>query len=103
MSCQAGPLSAALAGGGFNLNQRKNMRTFNKLTAILVLLAVPVLLRADADVDRKIEAAAKDAYNYRTVLAGHVKVKASNGAVTLTGSVPDADQRTLAEDTVGNL
>ena len=79
------------------------MKPFNKLTAGLVLLAVPVLLRADAEVDRKIEAAAKASYNYRTVLADHVAIKVKDGTVTLTGSVPDADRRTLAEDTVSNL
>jgi len=79
------------------------MKPFSQLTASLLLLVVPVLLRADADVDRKIEAAAKASYNYRTVLAGHIKVQADNGAVTLTGSVPDSDQRVLAEDTVRDL
>jgi hyperosmotically inducible protein len=50
--------------------------------------------------DRKIEAATKASYNYRTVLEDHVKVKAADGIVTLTGSVPDPDHRVLAENTV---
>lgn len=79
------------------------MKPFNKLTACLVLLLTPALLSADADVDRKIEAAAKASYNYRTVLEDNVKVKARDGVVTLTGSVPDPDHRVLAEDTVNNL
>lgn len=79
------------------------MKTFNKLTACLLLLVVPVLLRADAEVDRKIEAAAKASYNYRMVLEDHVKVKAKDGLVTLTGSVPDPDHRVLAENTVRDL
>ena len=74
-----------------------------KLTVCLLLLVLPVWLRADAPTDRKIEAAAKDSYNYRTVLEDHVKVKAEEGVVTLTGTVPDADHRTLAEDTVSDL
>ncbi|HEY8996203.1 MAG TPA: BON domain-containing protein [Lacunisphaera sp.] len=79
------------------------MKTLNKMTAGLLLLVVPVLLRADAEVDRKIEGAAKASYNYRTVLEDHVKVKVKDGIVTLTGSVPDPDQRVLAENTVRNL
>jgi osmotically-inducible protein OsmY len=74
-----------------------------KPTACLLLLIVPTLLRADAQTDRKIEAAARDSYNYRTVLEDHVKVRADEGVVILTGTVPDADHRTLAEDTVGDL
>lgn len=79
------------------------MKTLNKMTAGLLLLVVPVLLRADAEMDRKIEGAAKASYNYRTVLEDHVKVKAKDGVVTLTGSVQDPDQRVLAENTVRDL
>ncbi|MDP2136432.1 MAG: BON domain-containing protein, partial [Candidatus Didemnitutus sp.] len=42
-------------------------------------------------------------YNSRTVLEDHVKVKANDGVVTLTGVVQDKDERALAEDTVSNL
>lgn len=75
----------------------------HKLTVCLLLLALPAWLRADASTDRKIEAAAKDSYNYRTVLEDHVTVAVDEGVVTLTGTVPDADHRTLAEDTVSDL
>ena len=63
----------------------------------------PVALFASSETDRKIEGAAKDSYNYRTVLDGHVKVKANDGIVTLTGSVEDKDDKALAVDTVENL
>jgi len=53
--------------------------------------------------DRKIEEAAKASYNYRTVLEERVTVKATNGAVTLTGTVPDQSAKDLAADTVENL
>ncbi len=79
------------------------MKPFNHLIAGLLLVVVPVLLRADAEVDRKIESAAKASYNYRTILEDYVKVKAKDGTVTLTGTVHDADHRKLAEDTVRNL
>ena len=79
------------------------MKPIQKMTACLLLLVVPALLRADSSTDRKIETAAKDSYNYRTVLEDHVKIKVKDGIVTLSGSVPDSDQRVLAEDTVRNL
>ena len=73
------------------------------LTALLVILASPVVLFALPETDRKIVAAAKASYNYRTVLENHVKVKAHDGVVTLSGKVHDADEKALAADTVENL
>jgi hyperosmotically inducible protein len=70
---------------------------------LLVLAASPLLVFASSDMDRKIEDAAKASYNYRTVLEDHVKVKANEGVVTLTGTVQDEDNKELAEDTVKNL
>src|SRR5512147_1699238 len=74
-----------------------------KLSALFVLLAGPVALFASSATDRKIEDAAKASYNYRTVLEDHVKVKAKDGVVTLTGTVQDKDDSALAVDTVENL
>jgi osmotically-inducible protein OsmY len=74
-----------------------------KLTALLVLLASPVLLLASSGTDSKIESAAKASYNFRTVLEDHVSVKSRDGVVTLTGTVQDKDERDLAADTVENL
>ncbi len=73
------------------------------LSALLVIIASPLVLLASSSVDRKIEEAAKSSYNYRTVLEDHVKVKVSDGVVTLTGTVQDKDDRDLAADTVENL
>ena len=73
------------------------------LSALLVLVASPLALFASSEIDRKIEDAAKASYNFRTVLEDHVKVKASDGVVTLTGIVQDKDDRALAQDTVENL
>lgn len=73
------------------------------LSALLLLIAGPLALFASSDTDRKIEDAAKSSYNYRTVLSDHVKVKAHDGVVTLTGTVQDKDERALAADTVENL
>ena len=71
--------------------------------AFLLAATMPVALFASSSTDRKIEDAAKASYNYRTVLADHVSVKATDGVVTLTGTVADKDDRALAEDTVENL
>ena len=73
------------------------------LSALLVLVASPIVLLASSDTDSKIETAAKASYNYRTVLEGHVQVKADDGVVTLTGTVEDENQKALAVDTVENL
>ena len=73
------------------------------LSVLLILAAAPVALFASSETDRKIEDAAKASYNYRTVLEDHVKVKANDGIVTLTGTVEDKDDKALAADTVENL
>jgi hyperosmotically inducible protein len=78
------------------------MKTKN-LSVLFVLVASPLALLASSSTDRKIEEAAKASYNYRTVLEDHVKVKADDGIVTLTGTVQDKDDRDLAADTVENL
>lgn len=75
----------------------------NQLKALLLLVASPLALFADSQTDRKIEDAAKASYNYRTLLSDHVKVKASDGVVTLSGTVQDKDHKALAADTVENL
>lgn len=74
-----------------------------RLSLLLALLAAPAALFASSATDRKIEDAAKSSFNYRTVLEDHVKVKASDGIVTLTGTVADNDEKALAQDTVENL
>jgi osmotically-inducible protein OsmY len=73
------------------------------ISALLVFIAGPIALLASSATDRKIEDAAKSSYNYRTVLEDHVKVKANDGVVTLTGTVQDNDDKNLAADTVENL
>ena len=73
------------------------------ISALLVFIAAPIALLASSVTDRKIEDAAKASYNYQTVLEDHVKVKAKDGIVTLTGTVQDRDYKDLAADTVENL
>src|SRR3954463_12571665 len=78
------------------------MNTKN-LSALFACIAGPIALLASPATDRKIEEAAKASYNYRMVLEDHVKVKAQDGVVTLTGTVQDQDDKALAVDTVENL
>jgi hyperosmotically inducible protein len=73
------------------------------LLALFVFIAGPIALFASSDTDRKIEAAAEASYNYRTVLEDQVNVSATDGIVTLTGTVQDKDNKDLAADTVENL
>ena len=70
------------------------------LISCVVIISSPLMAAAN---DTKIEDAAKASYNYRTVLEDHVKISCQNGVVTLTGTVPNQDLKTLAEDTVDNL
>lgn len=79
------------------------MKNKNLLVLLLALVGSPLALFASHADDRKIEAAAKASYNYRTVLEDRVKVKASDGIVTLTGTVQDQEQKDIAQDTVENL
>lgn len=78
------------------------MKLLHWTTLLLIATSSAALVAASAT-DRQIEDAAKASYNYRTVLADNVKVKASDGVVTLTGTVQDKDERALAVDTVENL
>lgn len=73
------------------------------LSVLLFLVSAPLALFASSETDRKIEVAARASYNYRTVLDHKVKVKADDGVVTLTGTVQDKDDKSLAADTVENL
>ncbi len=74
-----------------------------KLSALFLILASPLVICASPETDRKIEDAAKASCNYGTVLEDHVSVKATDGVVTLTGTVQDKDEKALAGDTVENL
>jgi len=60
------------------------MKTHTRI-AFLLAAALPVALFASSATDSRIEDAAKNSYNYRTVLADCVSVKSNDGVVTLTG------------------
>jgi osmotically-inducible protein OsmY len=71
--------------------------------ALLLIATLPAALFASEASDQKIVDAAKASYNYHTVLAGKVDVQSNDGVVTLTGTVQDNSEKSLAEDTVDNL
>jgi osmotically-inducible protein OsmY len=73
------------------------------LARLLLSVGAPLALVANPANDRKIETAAEASYNYRTVLEDHVRVKAADGVVTLSGVVQDKNEKALAQDTVENL
>lgn len=74
-----------------------------KLLWSLVAILMPVLLLADPATDRKIESTLNSSYNFRTVLNNQVKVQSHDGAVTLTGTVLDNEQKALAESTARDV
>jgi osmotically-inducible protein OsmY len=79
------------------------MKTHTRI-ALLLAAALPVApLLASSQSDRTIEDAAQSSYNLHTVLQDKVAVHANDGAVTLSGMVPDKDDRALAADTVGSI
>lgn len=73
------------------------------LGCVVVLAFTPLAAFADRATDRRIEEAAENSYNFRTVIKGDVDVKAIDGVVTLTGTVADMEQKRMAEDTVQSL
>ncbi len=73
------------------------------ILALITAVALPAGLFAN-DVDDNIEKSFKDSYVNRSQLRdSDVSVDAENGVVTLSGSVHNADQKRLAEDTVRGI
>ncbi len=70
---------------------------FKSPSALLIITASPFALFASSETDRKIESAAEASYNYKTVLDGHIKVKAADSVVILTGIADTLAQKTLTE------
>ena len=57
-----------------------------------------------SDMDKKIEAAAKESYVFKTYLQGDdIQIHSQDGVVTLTGSVSEESHLSLAADTVADL
>jgi osmotically-inducible protein OsmY len=76
---------------------------FSLFAATGAMLTCGTLLRA-SDMDGRIESSAAKSYVFKTYLTNDsIKTESKNGHVTLTGTVSDAKDRSLAQDTVENL
>src|SRR5580698_1830442 len=67
------------------------------------ILTSTVSVRA-SDTDSRIESSAASSYAFKTYLKDDsIKTESKDGAVTLTGTVADESQKSLAENTVASL
>ena len=74
------------------------------LLASAALLAVAAVPLHALPADGRIEATIKSSYNFRVYLAGDdITVKATDGVVTLSGTVADDRDRTLALETASDI
>jgi osmotically-inducible protein OsmY len=73
------------------------------LAATSVLLVTSTSVRA-SDTDSRIESSAAKSYVFKTYLKGDsITTESKDGVVTLTGTVADANHKSLAQDTVAGL
>lgn len=83
----------------FRLNPHAAVMTS---AAIMLLTGGAPLLASE--LDGRIEASAKESYNFKTYLkADSIKVDSDHGVVTLTGTVAQDFDKSLAEETVAGL
>ena len=81
----------------------KTMFPLTLAVAVSTILISSTPVRA-ADTDSRIESSAAKSYTFKTTLKGDsIKVDSKDGVVTLTGTVTNAAQKSLAEDTVASL
>lgn len=85
------------------------MRNFQMNHPAALLVPAALVLAAGlpaqtADVDNRIEASAKNSYNFKTFLKDdNIKIESANGVVTLTGTVSRDYHKALAEETISGL
>lgn len=70
------------------------------LRFLLAAAFFPAGLTAAPAVDRVIERAARESYNFNSILDARVQVTVLDGIATLTGTAHDRDLRSLATDTL---
>lgn len=81
----------------------KSAYSISLMLAAVAFLAFSVPVHA-SDKDDRIESSAKQSYVFKNYLKDDdIKIKAKDGAVTLTGTVSDESHRSLAAETVANL
>ncbi len=83
----------------------KKMCRVALLVVAVALLVTMAPLRASAnETDDRIEASAKKSYVFQTYLKDDaIKVESKNGIVSLTGTVAEDTNKSLAQETVANL
>lgn len=70
-------------------------------TFLLLMISVPVY---SSSADDGIESSARESYVFKTYLKGDdIKIQSKDGAVTLTGTVAEEPDKTLAQETVASL
>jgi osmotically-inducible protein OsmY len=73
------------------------------VVAAIALLAISVPVHA-SKMDDRIESTAKKSYVFKTYLqADDIKIKSTDGVVSLTGTVSEESHKTLAQETVMNV
>lgn len=81
----------------------KAIYSITTTVAAVALLALSVTVHAE-NTDSRIESSAKQSYVFKTYLkADDIKIQSKDGAVTLTGVVPDESHKTMAQETVTGL
>lgn len=82
------------------------MKAINSITtmvAAISLLTLSATVQAE-NTDSRIESSAKQSYVFKTYLkADDIKIQSKDGAVTLTGMVPEESHKTMAQETVTGL
>ena len=82
---------------------KKMYRMVVMMVAAVALLAISLPVYA-SKMDSRIESSAKQSYVFKTYLqADDIKIKSTDGVVSLTGTVSEESHKTLAQETVTNL
>jgi hyperosmotically inducible protein len=82
---------------------KKMYRVVVMMVAAVALLALSLPVQA-SKMDSRIESSAKQSYVFKTYLKGDdIKIESKNGAVTLTGTVANNHNKSLAQETVAGL
>jgi osmotically-inducible protein OsmY len=86
--------------------ERNNMKMIFPSTLAVIagtILTSTMSVRA-SDTDSRIESSAASSYTFKTYLKDDsIKTESKDGVVTLTGTVADESQKTMAENTVASL
>jgi hyperosmotically inducible periplasmic protein len=81
----------------------KAIYSISLLAAVAALLMISMPVYA-SEMDSRIESTARQSYVFTTYLQGDdIRIASKDGAVTLTGTVADYDNKSLAQETVAGL